>query len=270
MRRTPIWLLPFLVWVLCPATAFAKPRPVQLPDELERAKVVTPARILRYDAEQLVFQPLPEPSQEMTARYLLSDPGWDPTRFIRDDWSEDSDPIYTAAWPAVKAEVLIVVSADDQISLFAWRRGDEYRFWSPWMTGSMARFSCSPPARVLPGNEIKTGSDVTPASWDGCLLPISAVVTKGVRTAHSMKGWELYSWQKDGTWYFALMPGTNRIKSDEEIRAAGVQGMAVIQASLGDLDRGDQVFWFGPVPPIEVVREIHSRCEELGLQLVLH
>ena len=36
----------------------------------------------------------------------------------------------------------------------------------------------------------------------------------------SMKGYELYSWQEGGQWRFALLVGTNREKSVEEIKSA--------------------------------------------------
>ena len=39
----------------------------------------------------------------------------------------------------------------------------------------------------------------------------------------SMKGWELYSWQSSDGWYFALVEGTNRLKTFEEISAPDVQ-----------------------------------------------
>ena len=34
---------------------------------------------------------------------------------------------------------------------------------------------------------------------------------------HLMKGYELYSWQKDDNFVYTLLPGTNRIKTFEEI-----------------------------------------------------
>lgn len=37
---------------------------------------------------------------------------------------------------------------------------------------------------------------------------------------HSMKGYELYSWQVDDKWYFTLITGTNRIKGYEEITSS--------------------------------------------------
>ena len=34
---------------------------------------------------------------------------------------------------------------------------------------------------------------------------------------HSMKGYELYSWQVGDDWHFTLITGTNRLKTLEEI-----------------------------------------------------
>ena|SRR5215212_10160969 len=42
------------------------------------------------------------------------------------------------------------------------------------------------------------------------------------RTLHSMKGFELYVWEKKGQIYYSLLRGTNRIKSYEEIHNANV------------------------------------------------
>jgi hypothetical protein len=41
----------------------------------------------------------------------------------------------------------------------------------------------------------------------------------------SMKGYELYSWREksSGDWYFALLPGTNRLKTYDEITAPQTQ-----------------------------------------------
>ncbi len=42
------------------------------------------------------------------------------------------------------------------------------------------------------------------------------------RMIRSMKGFELYVWEKNGEIYYSLLPGTNRIKSYEEIHNAKV------------------------------------------------
>src|SRR5581483_10949934 len=61
----------------------------------------------------------------------------------------------------------------------------------------------------------------------------------------SMKGWELYSWQKDNQWRFVLFVGTNRLKTASEILSSegAVIGVDGIQTELARLPKGEQVFW---------------------------
>ena len=75
------------------------------------------------------------------------------------------------------------------------------------------------------------------------------------RLPHSMKGYELYSWPEDGQWHFALITGTNRNKSLEEIISkddfiseAGwvkvhVVGVDAIKAVLSKLPRNEFIMW---------------------------
>jgi hypothetical protein len=70
-----------------------------------------------------------------------------------------------------------------------------------------------------------------------------------------MKGYELYSWQKNGEWHFALITGTNRNKSLEEIildeviiTESGwvhihVVGTDSIKSVLNKLVKGEDVLW---------------------------
>ena len=90
---------------------------------------------------------------------------------------------------------------------------------------------------------------------------------------HSMKGWELYSWLEVDGWRFALVPGTNRLKTRAEVVAAGVLGLQEIVQTLESLARGEEVFWSTQrvpdtaLPPADLVEAIGARCEDLGLQL---
>ena len=88
--------------------------------------------------------------------------------------------------------------------------------------------------------------------------------------APMFKGVELYSWPDPATrgWRFALLPGTNRIKS-----AAEIQGSRDIATSVSALDRrlagfapGEVVSWNVfeeagfPLPPADVVDGIIDRA----------
>ena len=71
----------------------------------------------------------------------------------------------------------------------------------------------------------------------------------------SMKGYELYSWQQDGEWHFALITGTNRDKSigeitSEEDMISGtgwvhihVAGVDSMKSVLAKVPEGEEVLW---------------------------
>ena len=73
--------------------------------------------------------------------------------------------------------------------------------------------------------------------------PMPTPEAKGTKT--SMKGWELYVWQKDGDTHFSLLPGTNRLKTDDEITKAAVKGIGAIKPKLDELKPGQEVFVVG-------------------------
>jgi len=108
----------------------------------------------------------------------------------------------------------------------------------------------------------------------------------------SMKGYELYSWSRDGKWYFTLMTGTNRNKTGEEILSgedyiseAGpviihAAGIDAIKAALGKMPRGEQIAWLVPVesvtatgtakfavPSILVISNLKEYAGQRGLEL---
>ena len=109
----------------------------------------------------------------------------------------------------------------------------------------------------------------------------------------SMKGYELVSWEVDGTWNFTLVTGTNREKTFEELMTPDssvsdngfvkitVPGLGQIKEALGMLPEGSEVFWGGmslagqvpdgtvyfTYPPQAMMDEIASFCEKNGIQL---
>jgi hypothetical protein len=106
---------------------------------------------------------------------------------------------------------------------------------------------------------------------------------------HSAKGYELYSWQENGTWHFTLILGTNRNKSLDEIVSAEdfvsrvgwenihVQGPEKVQKLLGKLPAGEFVIWLadlrdnsaGPpkleLPPTTITNSIRDSALAHGL-----
>jgi hypothetical protein len=92
---------------------------------------------------------------------------------------------------------------------------------------------------------------------------------------HSMKGYELYSWQSHAQWYFSLVVGTNRQKSYQEIVSPGVRikGAASLKRKLDLLPDGEELSWSKhriskmTVPPKSLVDEIIDHCRKRGLNL---
>jgi len=63
----------------------------------------------------------------------------------------------------------------------------------------------------------------------------------------AFKGVELYSWKECPTcaWHFALLPGTNRLKTLAEIKepTRTLVGVAQLRQHLSRLPKGENVFW---------------------------
>ncbi len=90
-----------------------------------------------------------------------------------------------------------------------------------------------------------------------------------------MKGYELYSWQGGGDWHFALLVGTNRLKTHNEVTSPDVrvQGTEALKRELSRLPNEERVFWSGQrvggltMPPDDIISEISTHCAQLGIQL---
>jgi ABC-type glycerol-3-phosphate transport system substrate-binding protein len=111
----------------------------------------------------------------------------------------------------------------------------------------------------------------------------------------SMKGYELYSWQNGGEWYFTLITGTNRNKSLEEITSEfntespdgwvdiHAVGIEEIKAILHRIPAGEFVIWAGGgfvqspeaataklvLPTVDTVNEIKEYANQLGLDFTV-
>jgi hypothetical protein len=89
----------------------------------------------------------------------------------------------------------------------------------------------------------------------------------------SMKGYELYSWERDGEWYFSILIGTNREKTLEEIQSpdAALKGMDEFEAALATIPAGQVVSWSAhdplAFPPEELIAQVDELCKKQGLEL---
>jgi hypothetical protein len=110
---------------------------------------------------------------------------------------------------------------------------------------------------------------------------------------HSLKGYELYSWQEGETWHYRLITGTNRTKTLEEITfsddmvngwiSVHVTGTDALKVVLSKLPEGECISWgFGmkvidtsgsgislTFPGEQIMNEISSYAETCGLDLMV-
>jgi len=91
----------------------------------------------------------------------------------------------------------------------------------------------------------------------------------------AFKGYELYSWPTEQGWCFALLLGTNRAKSYQEVTVVHgrLQGVDELRGRLAGLTRGEQVFWSAnPLPgtswpPETMIEDISDHCQRIGVRL---
>jgi hypothetical protein len=93
--------------------------------------------------------------------------------------------------------------------------------------------------------------------------------TSGAKT--SFKGWELYVWQEASDTYFSLLLGTNRLKSDEEIKKAAVKGIDAIKPKMDELKPGQEVIIVGKKlmepPPMDQFSPVVEYGKKIGLKV---
>jgi len=89
------------------------------------------------------------------------------------------------------------------------------------------------------------------------------------------KGVELYSWKdKGGDWMFVLLDGTNRLKTEEEVKGAKnkVKGAEDLKKALARLAVGEQVSWTHPIkgfefPPETTRKAVEKAAKEANIKL---
>jgi hypothetical protein len=104
----------------------------------------------------------------------------------------------------------------------------------------------------------------------------AAVGAEGERAKRPiLKGVELYSWQEPGSgWTFALVVGTNRLKTPEEVRDPQnrITGVEALKKRLARLAVGENVSWLHRIdgfeyPPGATIQEIKACAKELRITL---
>lgn len=107
------------------------------------------------------------------------------------------------------------------------------------------------------------------------------------RTA-PMKGYQLFTWKRNGQWHYSLSRATNREPTYGDITAAKavVVGTTEFESQLKRLPKGSEVFWHSDAPPgikrsasqeiisfkqpsRKRIERVKSLCEKLGIKVTL-
>ena len=108
----------------------------------------------------------------------------------------------------------------------------------------------------------------------------SPEATRPAQTA--FKGMELYSWQAEGgTWQYAILEGTNRNKTLDEVQATPLD-LQGVKIEIGQLAVGESLFWTNKAldtrsnqmvdllfPPDTVINELQDFAREKQVDLYL-
>ena len=117
-------------------------------------------------------------------------------------------------------------------------------------------------------------------------IPLDVVDLDTVTFERSMKGWELYSWPNGSEWNFSLVPGTNRLKSYNEVVNSPfrVTGSEMLKTMLLKLPQEETVIWIEEswlesiwidsyynlqLPDMVTVLSIKEFCIGSGIELVV-
>jgi hypothetical protein len=132
-----------------------------------------------------------------------------------------------------------------------------------------------------PETEVKApAAPATPSAPAAPAVPATPAPARADATAPPASeiraaGFDLYSW-KGGNWYFALLPGMNRLRSSEEVKAPGttIDGISALKTKLKQLESGTKVTWSANVPgtelpTIEIVSDLSAFTAQHGIELMV-
>jgi hypothetical protein len=84
---------------------------------------------------------------------------------------------WTENYPFIGDTVFIVINGYNRINIFGKRIGNDYRLWSPLMSGSIAIFEYERPIKKIDDDKLLNSGDSIESCRDGCLLPIAEAKT---------------------------------------------------------------------------------------------
>ncbi len=152
-----------------------------------------------------------------------------------------------------------------------------------------------PSAAFYNGKDPRNNSEVIKALEQADKLINKLPITSLGKLPHSVKGYELYSWEEDEQWHFTLITGTNRnkmleeiISKEEDITESGwvkihVISVPAIEDVLGRLPQREFVIWYDEtilmqtgeidislqLPPEQIIDAVKVYAERFGLDFTV-
>jgi hypothetical protein len=129
-------------------------------------------------------------------------------------------------------------------------------------------------------NVITVFSSIAAALLLGLSVSAAEVPADETRASKpAFKGMELYSWLDPASreWKFSLLPGTNRQKTETEIKSAAtaLDTIEKLEAKLGQLAPKEYVTWNAHVdskqfvlPPAELIKRVDEYVKQKQITLV--
>jgi len=157
------------ICLLSQFTSFGKPIRIVVADLLGSAKFVDEVVVKKYDGKgKIYFQSLKykDTIDNASCGRLITD-GWNfPYKKEDNNWTENQ--------PFIGDTVLVVIDGYDRIKVYGKRVNNDFRLWSPLMSGSLAYFDFENPIKPIEKNKLLNNSDTSKwmACWDGCLIPV--------------------------------------------------------------------------------------------------
>ena len=173
---------------------------------------------------------------------------------------------------------------------------DGVTIWQPYSSQDPAIITLQlgyPSSSFYGGEDPRNSAEVLRSLEQAGKLIDKLSTTSVEQLPRSLKGYELYSWEEEGQWHFALITGTNSIKTLEEITSEEdfisetgwvkiqVVGADAIKDVLGHLPEGESVFWCDELhigqptetdfqlPPEQITHAIEEYANLRGLDFAI-
>ena len=157
------------LFVLCSLTLNAKPIRIVVSDLIGSAKYIGEVIIIKFDGQGKVYFKTTKQNDKIKSAYC--------GKKVNNGYNfpyRQEDNYWTENIPFIGDTVLIIIDANERIKVYGKKVNNDYRLWSPLMSGSIALFDFEKPLKPIEQSKLLQNSDTnkTMTSWDGCLLPI--------------------------------------------------------------------------------------------------